>query len=435
MSWRESLGPVRMQRVALVAPEPSCRGMLMQVARSGAVELDLPYTPGAEAGELDRAADSAIVSGPSAGLVGWAPVRGLSELSAKLAELGAAVVPLARPRGVQPPTLLTSPGQSRGSRMLVDTYGTVPYADLDPSRLAGPAYVLMFGMMFGDVGQGALLLVAGLILRGGRIRKLESLTRIWLFVAGAGLASMIFGFLYGEAFGPTGLVPVLWLEPLSNSIPLLLTALMFGAVLLAGAYALGTINRVREGGWAYALYARSGVAGSLLFVAIALLALALTANIAPLVPAADVLALVALVFIFLGLLAEAGGGVTGVIQAVVELVDTVIRLGSNVLSFARLAVFGLMHATLMMVVWNGTTALWAPGWRGLAAILVFVLGNAVAFALEALVAAIQALRLEYYELFSRIFQSEGRPFRPWAPALTPAGPDEVSTETFPDQLL
>jgi V/A-type H+-transporting ATPase subunit I len=71
----------------------------------------------------------------------------------------------------------------------------------------------------------------------------------------------------------------------------------------------------------------------------------------------------------------------------------------------------------------------------LAAILVFVLGNAVAFALEALVAAIQALRLEYYELFSRIFQSEGRPFRPWAPALTPVGPHEVSTETFPEQLL
>jgi V/A-type H+-transporting ATPase subunit I len=435
MSWRESLSPVRMQRVALVAPEPGCRGMLMEVARSGAVELDLPYTPGTGAGELDRAADCAIVSGPSAGLVGWAPVRGLSELAATLAELGAAVVPLARPQGVEPPTLLTSHGESRGSRMLVDTYGTVPYADLDPSRLAGVAYVLMFAMMFGDVGQGALLLLAGLILRGGRIKKLGNLTRVWLFVAGAGLASMIFGVLYGEAFGPTGLVPVLWLDPLSSPIPLLLTALMFGAVLLAGAYALGTINRVREGGWAYALYARSGVAGSLLFVAIALLVLGLTANLAPLVPAAGVLALAAIVFIFIGLLAEAGGGGTGVVQAIVELVDTVIRLGSNVLSFARLAVFGLMHATLMMVVWNGTRALWAPDWRALAAILVFVVGNALAFALEALVAAIQALRLEYYELFSRIFQSEGRPFRPWVPVLTPASPHEVSTETFSDQLL
>ena len=396
MPWRESLSPVRMERVALVAPQPCCRGMLVAVARSGAVELDLPYTPGAGPAELDRAADSAIVSGPIAGFVGWAPVRELSELTTTLAELGTAVVPLARPRGVQPPTLLTGTGQTRVSRMLVDTYGTVPYADVDPSLLAGLAYVVMFGMMFGDVGQGAMLLLAGLLLRSGRIRKLEKLKKTWLFVAGAGLSSMVFGALYGEAFGPTGLVPVLWLDPLSSPIPLLLTALMFGAALLAGAYALGTINRVREGGWGYALYARSGVAGSLLFVAVGLLTWGLTAGIAPLVVAAVVLTLAALAFIFTGLFVEAGGGGIGVIQAVIELVDTVIRLGSNVVSFARLAAFGLTHAALMMVVWNGTTALWAPDWRALAAILVFVLGNILTFALEALVAGIQALRLEYY---------------------------------------
>ena len=144
----------------------------------------------------------------------------------------------------------------------------------------------------------------------------------------------------------------------------------------------------------------------------------LAANIAPLVPAAAVLALLALALIFIGLFVEAGGGGTGVIQALVELLDTVIRLGSNMVSFARLAAFGLMHAALMMVVWNGTMTLWVPGWRAVAAILVFVLGNALAFALEALVAAIQALRLEYYELFSRVFQSEGRPFQPWAPVLS-----------------
>ena len=432
MSWRESLSPVRMERVALVAPEQCRRGMLAQVAHSTAVELDLPYTPGDGPGELDRAADSAIVSGPIAGLVGWAPARELPELAAALAALGATVVPLARPRGVQPPTLLTGTGQTRVSRMLVDTYGTVPYADVDPSLLAGLAYVVMFGMMFGDVGQGAMLLLAGLLLRSGRIRKLEKLKKTWLFVAGAGLASMVFGALYGEAFGPTGLVPVLWLDPLSSPIPLLLTALMFGTALLAGAYALGTINRVREGGWGYALYARSGVAGSLLFVAVGLLTWGLTAGIAPLVVAAVVLTLAALAFIFTGLFVEAGGGGIGVIQAVIELVDTVIRLGSNVVSFARLAAFGLTHAALMMVVWNGTTALWAPDWRALAAILVFVLGNILTFALEALVAGIQALRLEYYELFSRIFQSEGRPFHPWAPVLSPASSPEASPDTHSD---
>ena len=49
-----------------------------------------------------------------------------------------------------------------------------------------------------------------------------------------------------------------------------------------------------------------------------------------------------------------------------------------------------------------------------AAILVFALGNVVAFALELLVTGVQALRLEFYELFSRIFAGEGHPFVPWS---------------------
>ena len=91
-----------------------------------------------------------------------------------------------------------------------------------------------------------------------------------------------------------------------------------------------------------------------------------------------------------------------------------VRLGANVISFARLAAFGLTHAVLGWVIWDATTGLWGQGVAGpVAAVLVFLVGTAIAFALEALVAGIQALRLEYYELFSRVFQTQGRPFRPW----------------------
>jgi V/A-type H+-transporting ATPase subunit I len=92
----------------------------------------------------------------------------------------------------------------------------------------------------------------------------------------------------------------------------------------------------------------------------------------------------------------------------------VVRLGTNLVSFARLAAFGLTHAALGAIVWAGTTTLWdAGGLAVLGAIVLFLVGNAVSFALEAVVAGVQALRLEYYELFSRVFQNEGRPFRPW----------------------
>jgi len=416
MPWREALRPTRMERVALVAPEGSLRPALAEVARSGVVELDLPYAPGDGPDELERAIACAVTSGPVTGLVGWAPTRDLPGLAERLAAHGAAAVPLVHPRGAEPPTLVAR--TNRLSRTLIDTYGTVPYADVDPSRLAALAYVVMFGMMFGDVGHGAVLVATGLVLRSARLARLR---RAWAFVTGAGLVSMVFGVLYGEAFGPTGLVPVVWLDPLEEPVQLMLTALAVGAVLLAGAYALGTVNRVHEGGWGYALYARSGFAGSGLFLAVGLIVWGLTAGRTPLVVAGVVVGAAALVLTFVGLLVEAGGGATGVFQAVIEGFDTVLRLGSNIVSFARLAAFGLTHAALLTVVWQGTTALWAPGWRAVAAVLLFVVGNALTFALEALVAGIQALRLEYYELFSRVFLSEGRPFRPWVPALD-AGP-------------
>jgi V/A-type H+-transporting ATPase subunit I len=129
---------------------------------------------------------------------------------------------------------------------------------------------------------------------------------------------------------------------------------------------------------------------------------------------AGLTAVVALALASIGFFVAAGGGASGAVQAAVEVFDLVIRLGANVVSFARLAAFGLTHAVLTWLVWQATVGLWGAGPAGaVAAVVVFVLGNAFAFGLEALVSGIQALRLEYYELFSRVFQLEGRPFRPW----------------------
>ncbi|MDO8106969.1 V-type ATPase 116kDa subunit family protein [Isoptericola sp. b441] len=411
MSWREAMSPVRMQRVALVAPSERCRDMLVAVARSGVVELDLPGARAEGGHEVDRAVGAAVVRDGVAAHVGWVPSRELPGLAGALAGCDASVVPLPHPAGVEPPTLLTG----RASRTLVDTYATVPYRDVDPARLAGPAYVVMFGMMFGDVGHGAVLVVLGLLLRAKVVARLAPLARAWAFVAGAGVAAMVFGALYGEAFGPTGLIPVLWLDPLTEPIPLLGAAIGLGAALLAVSYVLGTVNRVREGGWGYALYARTGLAGTALFAAVGLLAAGLLTGHGWWVAAAAALGAAALVLVTIGLVAEAGGGVSGGVQAGVELVDTVVRLGSNIVSFARLAAFGLTHAALLTLVWEGTQGLWGPGWRAVAAVALLVVGNVVTFGLEALVAGIQALRLEYYELFSRVFTGEGRPFRPWNP--------------------
>lgn len=464
MRWRSRILPARMARIAVVTPIWVVRAMLVDLAETGEVELDRlgdgresvlgpagrllrasgradasavlsagPPDPAAwardgrtellagEARLEERAAD-AVTRGDVAAFIGWAPVEALGDMSARLAAGGTAVVRLPRPPGQDVPTLLPARGVRRAIAPLVGTYGTVPYADLDPTWPSWAAYVLMFGMMFGDAGHGAMLLAAGALLWAGHPAWLRRFRRAWPFVVGAGVTSIVFGLLYGEAFGPTGLVPTLWRNPMDAPITLLVAAIGVGAVLLAGAYALGAVNRWREGGWPVALYAASGAAGVAVFLGAGMVVVAVYLGLDPLGIAGGALVAVGLVLAFAGFLSEAGGGGAGVAQSVVQLFDLVIRLASNAVSFARLAAFGLTHAAIGWIVWEGTVGAWRHGGVFVPlAVVLFIVGNALAFSLEALVAAVQALRLEYYELFSRIFAADGRPFRPWRlPVLRPS---------------
>ncbi|MGW5162440.1 V-type ATPase 116kDa subunit family protein [Nonomuraea wenchangensis] len=412
MSWREALRPVRMERVAIVAAARSLDDVLRIVGEAGVVELSTP--PDAPLREVSK---SAVVRGDVAALAGWTPTKVVSELADQVAPEGGAVVPLARPRDKEAPSLLRSEGMRGNLAPLVGTYGTTPYADVDPTPLAVGAYVLMFGMMFGDVGHGLLLVVAASALYHQRPRRLSRLHRAWPFALGAGIMSMVFGLLYGDFFGPTGIVPVLWLRPLADPITLLAAALAGGALLLAVAYLLGVVNRWREGGWPATLYSPAGVAGAALFFGLGLALLGWYATLGWTAVVGGVIAALGLVLAFTGFYAEAGGGPSGTAQAVVQLFDAVVRLGANVASFARLAAFGLTHAAIGSIVWSATTGLWAT--VPVVAAAVFVLGNVLALTVEGLVAGIQALRLEYYELFSKVFQVEGRPFRPWHLPATP----------------
>ncbi|MGX1158915.1 V-type ATPase 116kDa subunit family protein [Streptomyces albogriseolus] len=475
----ESVVPVRMRRVAVVAPEPALRETLVRIAEAGCVEIDLAVDGGPSvrrgpaasrlqrlragpgpavlsaappdldaleregradllAGEaqLEERLGGAVRHGAVAALAGWCPEAEMEATAARIAGAGGALVPLPTPRGVDPPTLLTGAAEGPPDRRprtvrrsftpLVTTYGTVPYADLDPTLPAGIAYVVMFGLMFGDAGHGLLLLALALVLRAGRPRRAAALRPLWPFVAAAGLASALAGLAYGEFFGPTGVLPVLWLAPLDEPTRLLTAAVGLGAVLLALAYGAGIVNRLREGGPAAALYATSGVAGAAVYLGLAALAGSVWLGQAVYGVVGAAVVAVGLAFAGVGVYAGTAGGAAGAVQTGVQLFDAVVRIGSNVVSFARLAAFGLTHAALGAIVWDGTTSPAGRGPAGVAvATLVFLLGNALAFALEALVAGVQALRLEFYELFSRLFETEGRPFRPWRPPVqhltAPAG--------------
>jgi hypothetical protein len=212
MSWLDAALPARMKRVALVAADDSLRDVLVRVADAAAVEIGLadgePGTAGEEAaageaaqrlrhagrpvtgaalsaspldvdaaeraGRYELLAGEAQLEGYAAravrrsgarALAGWIAADRLTAVTASVTEVGGAVVPLPNPPGVQPPTLVTGRPLRRSLSPLVQTYGTVPYADVDPVRLAWATYLLMFGMMFGDAGEGVVLLGVAATLR------------------------------------------------------------------------------------------------------------------------------------------------------------------------------------------------------------------------------------------------------------------------------
>ena len=50
---------------------------------------------------------------------------------------------------------------------------------------------------------------------------------------------------------------------------------------------------------------------------------------------------------------------------------------------------------------------------GSANIFVVIIGNIIVLAMEGLVVGIQVLRLEYYEIFGRFYEGNGREFVPY----------------------
>ena len=93
------------------------------------------------------------------------------------------------------------------------------------------------------------------------------------------------------------------------------------------------------------------------------------------------------------------------VESLVELFDVVLSYATNSISFVRVGAFALSHAGMMGVVLTlAGYESGSPNW------IVVVLGNIVVTGLEGLVVGIQALRLEYYEMFSRFYQGTGKPF-------------------------
>ncbi|HHW47858.1 MAG TPA: V-type ATP synthase subunit I [Clostridiaceae bacterium] len=311
----------------------------------------------------------------------------------------------------QPPTELRNNKIFKPFEMFVRMYGLPSYNEIDPTAFVAITYFIMFGLMFGDVGQGLVLFAAGVILM---MRKVA----IGGIIVGAGLSSTIFGFVYGSVFGFEDWIKPLWINPMENINTMLITGIIVGFILITSAILLNIVNGIKCRNLARILLDKNGVAGLVFYWGIAITAIFMLQEGKPFLSAGitTIMLLVPIVVMFLKEPLENlinrkrflphNKGIFFV-QTFFELFDTVLSFLSNTISFIRLSAFALNHVGLFMAVFILSEM--AEGAGSLAAIII---GNILIIGLEGLIVGIQALRLEYYELFSRFFTGDGRPYKP-----------------------
>ena len=321
-----------------------------------------------------------------------------------------------------PPTKLKNPKVFKPFEMYVQMYGLPAHDEMDPTVFVGLTYSFIFGAMFGDVGQGLLLLIGGGLLYYFKKIPLAGI------IATAGIFSTIFGFLFGSIFGFEDIIQPLWLRPIEHmtTLPFIgklntvfIVAVAFGMGIIILAMILHIINALRSHDVGGAWFDVNGMAGLVFYAAIvAVIVLFMTGHKAP---GGIVMALMFGIPLLLILFKEPltkkiqkradkmeeSKGMF-LVQGFFELFETLLSYFSNTISFIRIGAFAVSHAAMMEVVLMlAGVEEGNPNW------IVVVLGNLFVCGMEGLIVGIQVLRLEYYEMFSRFYKGSGRAFDPY----------------------
>ena len=370
-----------------------------QAARVALAALDAEHGVPAALGEMALAAwvvthvPELPVTEHFAWITGWCSARDDTGLRAALDAKGLHYLlrMTAAPAGAVAPSVLRNPRWAQPFEVVTGMMGVPATGDADPSLLVAILAPLMFGFMFGDVAQGAIVAIAGFVL-GRRLPALR------LLLPG-GLVAMAFGLAFGSVFAREDILPALWLHPLEQPLPVLAVALGFGVITLVIGLALDALQRFWHGQLRHWLLCDSG----LLLAYAGVVGAVIDLRALWLLPAGVTAALVG------AAVAHPPGRLAAVGVAAGEFVERLLQLGVNTISFVRVGAFALAHAGLCSAI-VGMAEAAGPGYWP-----VLIVGNAAIIALEGLVVSIQTTRLVLFEFFIRFLTARGRPFEPLTP--------------------
>ncbi len=365
-------------------------------------------------------------------LAGWIPTRCADELNGRLHKNKLnAVTYLSEgslsPQYASPPTELHNNWLFSPFEMLVKLYGVPSYGEVDPTPFFGVIYMLLFGMMFGDLGQGLVFFLVGLA--GVKLKKQADFGAI---LSRLGISSMIFGTIYDSFFGYEDVISgvvmgitgkpiesLFFIRPMENINFLLMASVVFGIGLLLIAFGYGIYNKMRARDIKEGVFGRNGIAGLVFYLSFLSLigtALGVVKGIS-MIPFFVICGLCMLSILFREPVTNMISGHRPLyheskgdyyMESGFETVETILSLFSNTMSFIRVGAFALNHVGLFIAF--HTMAALIGGLVG--EVSMFIVGNVMILVLEGLIVFIQGLRLMFYELFSKYYTGEGFDYKP-----------------------
>lgn len=359
-------------------------------------------------------------------VAGWIPDHVLKQFAKKVDALGEDVIVNLLPdndldENIRPPVALHHPARLLGFQKLVTTYSMPGYREIDPTIIVAVLFPLLFGAMFGDLGQGLILALGGVLIFRSKSLGLQRYRPLGPVVILSGLSAALFGWIYGSFFGFEELIQPLWKHPIDNIMDILIITFAGGVLILSFANILSILNDLKQKDWVHAFFSGKGTSGLLLYWSLLLIVIQSMLKVT-IIPTILLEILISLCVLFI--MAEnafervmthkkpifQGGFFLYFITAFFELFETLLGFLSNSLSFVRLGAFAVAHAGLSSV-FMLLAEMVSPS-KGLTYWLVIVFGNIFIIGFEGMIVSIQTLRLQYYEFFSKFFKGGGLRYKP-----------------------
>lgn len=318
------------------------------------------------------------------------------------------------------PVLLDNGSFASGVEGITEMYSPVSNTDVDPNPVMSFFYYAFFGLMLSDAGYG-ILMVLFAIFADKKLKASGNFKKTVNLAFYSGISSIIFGALFGGWFGD--LIPVvcttflgiedppqlaLWLDPVTNSIKLLVYCLGFGILHLFSGLLLNAYKLLKSKNYTAAVFdtfpVMIFVCGFAVFGASFLIDVPETVkNIG------NKLLIIGAVSIVL----TAGRSSKNIIgkfgAGLYALYNTASGYLGDILSYSRLLALGLVTGVIASSINLMATM---PG-NPILFVLIFIVGHTINIAINLIGTYVHTNRLQYVEFFSKFYEGEGKVFTPF----------------------